>query len=36
MVEDEGYLSYLRQVFDLPAPPTPGSGPVIRTAPVML
>ena len=36
MVEDEGYLSYLRQVFDLPAPPTHGSGPVIRTAPVML
>ena len=36
MVEDEGYLNYLRQVFDLPAPPAPGSGPVIRTAPVML
>jgi nicotinate phosphoribosyltransferase len=23
MVEDEGYLSYLRQVFDLPAPAAP-------------
>ena len=33
MVEDEGYLSYLRQVFDLPAPPP--AGPVTRTPPVV-
>ncbi len=32
MVEDEGYLAYLRQVFDLPAPPR--GGPVNRTPPV--
>lgn len=32
MVEDEGYLTYLRQVFDLPAPPR--GGPVHRTPPV--
>lgn len=36
MVEDEGYLSYLRQVFDLPPPPEPANGPVIRPAPVIL
>lgn len=36
MVEDEGYLSYLRQVFDLPAPAAPPSGPVIRPPPVMM
>ena len=29
MVEDEGYLKYLRQVFDLPAPPP--TGPLRRT-----
>ena len=32
MVEDEGYLAYLRQVFDLPAPPR--TGPVLREPPV--
>jgi nicotinate phosphoribosyltransferase len=32
MVEDEGYLTYLRQVFDLPAPPQ--AGPINRLAPV--
>ena len=31
MVEDEGYLAYLRQVFDLPAPPR--TGPVTRELP---
>ncbi len=31
MVEDEGYLAYLRQVFDLPAPPR--GGPVNRAMP---
>ncbi len=31
MVEDEGYLAYLRQVFDLPAPPR--TGPVLREPP---
>lgn len=34
MVEDEGYLAYLRQVFDLPAPP-PTTTPINRSAPVM-
>lgn len=34
MVEDEGYLTYLRQVFDLPAPPTPPA-PINRPAPVV-
>ena len=34
MVEDEGYLAYLRQVFDLPAPP-PTTTPINRLAPVM-
>lgn len=34
MVEDEGYLSYLRQVFDLPAPP-PAAAPLNRPAPVI-
>ena len=34
MVEDEGYLAYLRQVFDLPAPP-PTTTPINRAAPVM-
>ena len=33
MVEDEGYLTYLRQVFDLPAPPA--AVPVNRSVPVM-
>ena len=33
MVEDEGYLTYLRQVFDLPAPPP--AGPVSRTPPLV-
>ncbi len=33
MVEDEGYLTYLRQVFDLPAPPTPLKGPISRLPP---
>lgn len=33
MVEDEGYLSYLRQVFDLPAPLA--AAPVNRPAPLM-
>ncbi len=32
MVEDEGYLSYLRQVFDLPAPPP--AGPINRPPPL--
>ncbi|HMN20549.1 MAG TPA: nicotinate phosphoribosyltransferase [Ottowia sp.] len=36
MVEDEGYLAYLRQVFDLPAPPEPSSGPVLRQPPAMI
>jgi len=31
MVEDEGYLKYLRQVFDLPAPAL--AGPVRRSIP---
>ncbi len=34
MVEDEAYLSYLRQVFDLPAPPQPPT-PVNRPAPLV-
>jgi len=34
MVEDEGYLSYLRQVFDLPPPPD--KTPVNRSAPAKL
>ncbi len=33
MVEDEGYLTYLRQVFDLPAPPP--AVPINRPAPVL-
>ncbi|QTD47032.1 nicotinate phosphoribosyltransferase [Ottowia testudinis] len=33
MVEDEGYLAYLRQVFDLPAPPS--AMPINRPAPLM-
>ena len=33
MVEDEGYLTYLRQVFDLPAPP-PSTAPLNRPAPL--
>jgi nicotinate phosphoribosyltransferase len=33
MVEDEGYLTYLRQVFDLPAPP-PSTTPLNRPAPL--
>lgn len=33
MVEDEGYLAYLRQVFDLPAPPP--AVPINRPAPLM-
>ncbi len=33
MVEDEGYLAYLRQVFDLPAPPP--AVPINRPAPQM-
>jgi nicotinate phosphoribosyltransferase len=33
MVEDEGYLSYLRQVFDLPAPPP--AMPISRPGPVL-
>lgn len=36
MVEDEGYLSYLRQVFDLPEPDAPVAGPIIRPAPVIM
>ena len=34
MVEDEGYLTYVRQVCDLPAPP-PTTTPINRSAPVM-
>ena len=34
MAEDEAYLSYLRQVFDLPAPPQPPT-PVNRPAPLV-
>ncbi|MFT4193935.1 nicotinate phosphoribosyltransferase [Ottowia sp.] len=34
MVEDEGYLTYLRQVFDLPAPP-PATAPINRPAPLI-
>ena len=33
MVEDEGYLTYLRQVFDLPAPPP--AVPINRPAPLL-
>ena len=33
MVEDEGYLAYLRQVFDLPAPPP--AVPINRPAPLL-
>ncbi len=33
MVEDEGYLSYLRQVFDLPAPPP--AVPINRPLPII-
>ncbi len=33
MVEDEGYLNYLRQVFDLPAP-LPSTTPLNRPAPL--
>ncbi|MDO5692459.1 MAG: nicotinate phosphoribosyltransferase [Pseudomonadota bacterium] len=33
MVEDEGYLTYLRQVFDLPAPPA--AVPINRPAPLL-
>ena len=36
MVEDEGYLAYLRQVFDLPEPDDPPGTPVIRPAPVIM